>query len=82
MYVANVGYITEESCTFKYLEDASLKLLRDVTAEMLQQAHVCCCFKSRKQCHSESDSFLQLSRVRENSELILGISSASSSEQQ
>lgn len=36
-------------------------------ADMLQQARVCFCFKSRKQCHSENDSFLQLSRVRGNS---------------
>jgi len=29
LYVANVGYITEDGSTFKYLEDTSLKLLRD-----------------------------------------------------
>jgi hypothetical protein len=36
-------------------------------ADTLQQARVYFCFKSRKQCHSENDSFLQLSRVRGNS---------------
>jgi len=51
-------------------------------ADMLQRVRVCCCFKYRKQCHSENDSFLQLSRIRENSEFNLCISSDSSSEQQ
>ena len=29
LHVANVGYITEDGNIFKYLEDVSLKLLRD-----------------------------------------------------
>ena len=32
LHVANVGYITEAGNTFKYLENASLKLLRDAVS--------------------------------------------------